>query len=350
MLRQSHMVSASSHIAIKSLGLAVLLALFAVLTLPTEAGAKKKDKKERPTNGRIEVSTNPGGYPILIDGQPSGETSSTVRLIDLPPGKHTVEIDFPNGTRWVRDFNIASNRKQCITINFTPRTITIERPVKSPCPYPVNVSAPAVVNDGEVITFAADVAYGGPSALNYTWTVSPPAARITGGAGTPTLTVDSTGLGRQRVTAILVVDDGSGDHNCRQTAQASTNVNAPPPPPVQPRKFDEFPSISFDDDKARLDNFAIELQNNPSAQGYIIVYGGRRNSADFADRLGARSRNYLVTVRGMDANRIVVRNGGLRDRPTIELWIVPQGAPLPQPTPGFFQPQSTSPVRRRRRP
>lgn len=290
-------------------------------------------------NGRIEVSTTPGGYPLLIDGQPPrtgpDRTSPTVQLYELEAGSHTVEIQFPNNTRWVRTFNIAANKKQCITLNWRPKTITIERPVivKSPCPYPVNISAPASVREGDIITFSSDVSYAGQSGLNYTWTISPPSARLLSGAGTPTITVDTTGIGSQRVTAILLVDDGSGDQMCRQRAQAVTGVT---PVVVQqpiPKSFAEFPSISFNEDKANLDNFAVALQGEPGSQGYVIVYSGRRSRPGRATQLGERSRQYLVNTRNIDPNRIVVVNGGTRETDSFELWLVPQGAAPPQARP-----------------
>src|SRR5215207_10069501 len=236
------------------LALAACAAL--LLTAGAEAKKQKNKKNQQPTTGRIEVSTQPGGYPISIDGQPAGETTDYVRAIELDPGQHTVEIIFPNNTRWSQSFNIIAGRKNCIALNYRPRTIEIPSIAASPCPYPVNVTAPAQVADGDIVTFTADVGYQGPSALNYTWTVSPPAARILSGVGTPTITVDSSVLGNRRVTAILVVDDRA----CRQTAQAATGVGALPNI-TPPKRFDEFPSIAFDDDKARLDNLAIELQN-----------------------------------------------------------------------------------------
>src|SRR5215210_6450298 len=255
---------------------AAVFALAACATLLTSgAQAKQKNKKnQQPTTGRIEVSTSPGGFPISIDGQPAGETTDYVRAIELDPGPHTVEIQFPNNPAWKQVFNIVAGRKNCIALNYRPRAIDIPAVPTSPCPYPVNVTAPAQVSDGDIVTFTADVGYSGPSGLNYTWTVSPPAARILSGVGTPTITVDSSGLGNKRVTAILVVDDGSGDRSCRQTAQATTNVGGLPTI-TPPKRFDEFPSIAHDDDKARLDNLAIELQNNPGATGYVIAYAGR---------------------------------------------------------------------------
>ena len=40
--------------------------------------------------------------------------------------------------------------------------------------------------------------------------------------------------------------------------------------------LDGYGNIRFLDEKARLDNFAIQLQNEPKTQGYIIVYAGQK--------------------------------------------------------------------------
>ena len=301
--------------------------------------------------GQIEISTNPGGFPLRVDGQPQGDTSTAVRVIELQPGHHSVEILLPNGNRWVREFDVQKGRKICVNLNYHPKSFTV---AKSPCPYPVNVSAPVTVNDGDLITFTSDVAYTGSAPLNYVWTVSPSQARIVSGAGTPTITVDSTGLGNQRINATLVVDDGSGDAMCRQSAQAATNVVAKTPPPVECKPFDQFPSLAFDDDKARLDNLAIELQNSPAATAYIIIYAGRTSRTGQAERLGQRTMDYLTAQRGVDGNRIVIVDGGYRDHDFIEIWICPPGAKPPQPTPtlapGDVRPaQEGTPPRKPRR-
>ena len=114
------------------------------------------------------------------------------------------------------------------------------------------------------------------------------------------------------------------------------------------RKFDEYDDICCEDEKARLDYFAIELQNNPSATGYIIFYGGRRYSScwndyprhrpripykDEAEMRAAPIVPYLINSRGIEPGRIVIVNGGHRQSWMAELWIVPQGAKLPAPTP-----------------
>ena len=313
---------------------AALLALLAVISTVApsfEAQAQKRREKE-PTTGTIEVSTTPGGNPLYIDGVYSGETTESVRVFaNLRPGPHTVEIVFPNGTRWSHIVNTAAGRKECIALNYRPRP-PIEPPplLQSPCPYPVNVSAPATAAEGDMITFTADVAYTGQSALNYTWTVSPPTAVIRNGAGTPTITVDTTGSGR-RVTAILVVDDGSGDRACRQTAQASTLLPPPPPPPAP--VLDEFVSVAPDDDKARLDLLAIKMQENPTYRAFVIAYGGCGRRDRGPEVLLERAYSYLVRDRGMDANRITGIIGGYRERNGFELHVQSPGLSNPTPRP-----------------
>jgi hypothetical protein len=339
MSRAKAMNYVAAHARSKSFLLASSVLLLLVSASFSGSANVYAQRSRVPQNGRIEVSTTPGGYPILIDGQApragADRTSPTVQLYELEPGRHTIEIQFPNNTRWVRTFDIIANKRQCITLNWRPKTITIERPliVKSPCPYPVNISAPASVREGDIITFSSDVSYAGQSGLNYTWTISPPSARILSGAGTPTITVDTTGIGSQRVTAILVVDDGSGDQMCRQRAQAATGVTPVVVQQPVPKSFAEFPSISFNEDKANLDNFAVALQAEPGAIGHVIVYNGRRSRPGRANQLGERTRQYLVNTRNIDPSRIRIVNGGTRETDSFELWLVPQGATPPQPRP-----------------
>jgi hypothetical protein len=345
MTKKNFMVTPMFKLAITAM-IAVAFALVCTSSTST-AYAKKRVKY-----GTLEFSTTPGGLPISIDGRPEGTTTTDVRVLQLEPGRHTVEITLPNGGRWVREFEIERSRRLCLNLNFVPKKIPV---TTSPCPYPVIVSSPPTVNDGDLITFAADVSYSGTAPLNYTWTVSPAEARVMSGVGTPTITVDSTGLGNQRVTAVLVVDDGSGDPNCRQTAQAATNVTKPIPVVPECRMFDQFPSTAFDDTKARLDNLAIELQNNPDITAYIFVYAGRTSRVGQADALGRRAMDYLVNARGVDSRRINMINGGYREEDYIEIWVCPPGARAPQPSPtvqpGDVQPSGggTRPRRPRRR-
>ncbi|MGH9932372.1 MAG: hypothetical protein ACREA9_24480 [Pyrinomonadaceae bacterium] len=328
------------------LALAALLALTFCMANPASTAYAKKRKLAK--YGSIKILSTPGGLPIEIDGKSEGQTTTEYRAFDRDPGLHMVVITLPDGQRWTREIDLQAGRIKCVAINFKSSPPV----VKSPCPYPVSLSVDAEVNEGEVITFSTDTAYSGSAPLNYTWTLSPSAAKIQTSIGNK-ITVDSTGLGGQRVTATVVVDDGSGESACRQTAQASSFVRPPERHENPSKQFDVCCSCSFDDQKARLDNLAVELQNDPTATTYIIAYGGRTSRIGKADLLGTRARDYLVAKRGIDQSRITVMNGGFREEDCVELWITPSGAQPPQPTPtvqaGDVRPAAAAPRRRRRR-
>jgi len=304
--------------------LAILALTFFVAPASTASAKAKKAKYST-----IKILSNPGGLLLTIDGKPHGETLTEYRAIDLEPGVHNVQIRLPNGQFWIRDIELPAGRVKCVVVNYRPLP-----PVpKSPCPFPVNISAPKQVTDGEIITYTADVAYSGNSALRYTWKVTPSSARIISGLGTATLNVDSTGLGGQRITATLTADDGSADPACAQSAQAVSIIAPLEKKIIVAREFDECNNCTFDDQKARLDNLAVELQNDPSTRGYVIAYGGRMSPLGQVEKLMSRARDYLVTQRGIDASRVEVVNGGFREEDSVELWLVPSGAPAPRPTP-----------------
>jgi hypothetical protein len=188
-----------------------------------------------------------------------------------------------------------------------------------PCPT-ISASSPSDVALGAPITFTASVS-GGDSGVSatYNWSVS--AGTITSGQGTSTITVDSANLGGQSVTATVSV--GGFDPSCSATASSTTSVQ---PPKATSSKFDEYGNIKFNDEKARLDNYAIQLQNTPGSQGTIIAYGSCEGEAQArADR----AKDYLVNTRGIEAGRITTIDGGCRSDLTVQLWVVPSGADAP---------------------
>ena len=80
-MRISNLVKATITVLI-----AVSFALICTASTANAAGDKKVKY------GQIDISTNPGGFPLRIDGQPQGDTSTTVRVIELQPGHHNIEI------------------------------------------------------------------------------------------------------------------------------------------------------------------------------------------------------------------------------------------------------------------
>ena len=94
-------------------------------------------------------------------------------------------------------------------------------------------------------------------------------------------------------------------------------------------KFDEYGNIRFSDEKARLDNFAIQLLNEEGSVGYIIAYGGQKAVVAEAQLRANRARDYLINVREINPERVKAIDGGHRQDLTVELHIRPPGAPPP---------------------
>ena len=113
---------------------------------------------------------------------------------------------------------------------------------------------------------------------------------------------------------------------------ASAQSQAP-----EARKFDEFGDLNLSDIAARLDNFAIELRQNPKNRGFLIVYRSRRDLPGLSSRLVNWMEGYLMGSRGLSAETIVAVDGGVAGAIAQELWIVPPGA-APKPRADAYAP------------
>ena len=82
-------------------------------------------------------------------------------------------------------------------------------------------------------------------------------------------------------------------------------------------KFDEYGHIDFNDEKARLDNFAIQLQNDSAIKGYIRAFAPL---AGQAIRRANRAKEYLVTTRKVDPDLLFI-DGQLKKDVQVELYI-----------------------------
>lgn len=93
--------------------------------------------------------------------------------------------------------------------------------------------------------------------------------------------------------------------------------------------FDSFGDIRFADEKARLDNFAIQISNYKGAHGFIIVYAPRKPNVNQAQRRANRAKNYMVRVRGIESERLYAVDGGYSNQMEIKLYVAPPGAEPP---------------------
>jgi len=94
--------------------------------------------------------------------------------------------------------------------------------------------------------------------------------------------------------------------------------------PAYPSKFDEYGHISFGEEKAHLDNFAIYLQSEFDAEGYIVVHTGKRSRISEAQKRAERAKKYVVTKHRIEVSRIVAAGFGDREERVIELIFRPR--------------------------
>jgi hypothetical protein len=107
----------------------------------------------------------------------------------------------------------------------------------------------------------------------------------------------------------------------------------PPDTICDPLRFDQYGKLSWSDEKARLDNLAERLkQIDPDFGALFFIYAGRVACVGEARARGIRSKNYLV-VRGVKPAQVIWVDGGYREEPDVEIWIVPRDISTPSAYP-----------------
>src|SRR5690349_6263337 len=104
--------------------------------------------------------------------------------------------------------------------------------------------------------------------------------------------------------------------------------------PARAVRFDTFKQAGHCDVTARLDNFAIQLQNRPSARGAVITYAPEGEGWGTGKQVLEIIQDYLVNSRGIVPDRLKMIYGGRnsdKHESETELWVVPKGASLPKP-------------------
>lgn len=173
-----------------------------------------------------------------------------------------------------------------------------------------------------------------PGKPEFKWSLS--AGKIIDGQGTSAITVNTDELAFVGITATLQV---AGIGHCSTSSTCTAEViNCGLG--AWGVKFDEYGDLSFEEEKPRLDNFAIQLKHQPGTQAHIISYAGPEDTSEDIEIRLSRSRNYLVQNLGLEPGRVVTQNGGKREELTVELFVVPEGAAPPTPQPSV--PENTT--------
>lgn len=270
---------------------------------------------------------------VLVTGQDSAYEGETIQFQAKPTTYDSYQWEIsagvilgPRNTSSIMVVNLApgSSCRATVTIrsgNCTDSNWAVTQVrALSLCPTGVEILAPDSVEEGAPLTLRASPTSEGPVALGpFNWTIS--AGTITQGQGEATITVDTTGLGGQSITA--AVELGGLAPTCPRPPSRTINVTP------KPRPFAEYGSLTWKAERLKLGEFAIRLQNEPGAEGYIIGYPSRRASRQ-TNAHARRVKNYLISAKHIQNARVKVLLGAARARASTELWIVPQGSAPPR--------------------
>lgn len=191
----------------------------------------------------------------------------------------------------------------------------------SPCPR-LDMQVPVrSVREGTPVRFTANVA-GGDTKVTpvFNWSIS--SGVMNAGQGTRSIDVDTTGAGADKnLTATLMVAGYAPE--CPHMAETTIKVIGPA------KKVHEYGTVEEEQHIAWVDHLVASLAADE--QGYLIVYAGRNNERGYASAEIRKVRTHL-SKDGRTA-RLVLMDGGFREEPGFEMWIVPMGAETPKPSP-----------------
>jgi hypothetical protein len=233
--------------------------------------------------------------------------SATWTLDGVAPGFYRASLEAVSG--------IANENCQV----FASTLVTVECPPAPECPQ-LRIVCPTQIELGQPVVFDSLVSGTvGTSPLVYNWTVS--GGSIIEGQGTSSIKVNASGLEGQT----LIASASLAGYAASSTARCSANCSTQIPVAATCRKFDEYPEISRNEEKARLDNLGVALQNDPFATAYVIIHPGERAKPGDIEKRSHNVTDYLINSRGLDSKRIVVQVGSPRPETLVEIWLCPRG-------------------------
>ncbi len=282
---------------------------------------KKISKKQYRNKGVLSVTTSPRAFRVKIDGQYVG-MSGVGRAADfyVTPGVHLVEIENPNGKDYSREINFVKGvcNNICLRVKRKPP------PEFEVCrPFRLRVDGPDEIKQGETARFVSQiesidvpgVKYRANQEFNFRWRVSPSTVRVTTSSDGSEISVDTTGISESAFRSIIVeleVEDVD-DRSC--IAFARFVVTLPKKCECSCADFDcdeccpsngPVPFEAWDQIKAELDNYVIELQARPTFTAYLHIYPARQglNVRREQDRIERYLRD-----RGITSDRFQVIRG-----------------------------------------
>lgn len=202
--------------------------------------------------------------------------------------------------------------------------------VKAYAPPTVSCAAdPSTVISGSNSTITANGVSPENRALTYSYSAT--AGTVMGTGATATLSTGGVAVGDVTVTCTVVDDKG-------QTASGTTMVTVAAPAAAPKPQTSDLCAVHFDRDprrparvdneaKACLDEVALNLQRNADAKVALVgnAAGDEKNGKALAAERAANTKDYLTSVKGIDASRIDVYTGS-QDGKVVSITLIPADA------------------------
>ncbi len=184
----------------------------------------------------------------------------------------------------------------------------------APCPTISLTREPFDPNIGDFVSYTVVLDDNSDKYnVKYEWTVKD--GEIVSGQGTSTVKI-KINLDSLTVTANVKVSPQNCSSSVTESFIIEQHISI---------LIDEFSTSVSRIDKARFDNLAAGLQNNPNANAYIIENFAKETSRKVIKRKNQLITNYLVNIKGIERDRIVLQNASA-DKNLTQLFIVPAGA------------------------
>jgi hypothetical protein len=194
-----------------------------------------------------------------------------------------------------------------------------------------------LVRDGQPVTFGATINGGDPKVIPVIlWSTS--AGYIKEGQGTRKIEVDTTGAGaipERELSAQIWV--GGYAPECVIQESASIKII---PPAAKFGEFGELPPKAVSENLKALADYMSQTSDNL----YVFVYAGRKSERMYAATSTRKMKEDLV-IAGLNPRRVMAMDGGFREEPMFEFWVVPVGAEPPRPSPTLRRDEIEYPAR-----
>jgi len=96
-------------------------------------------------------------------------------------------------------------------------------------------------------------------------------------------------------------------------------------------RMDEYEALPFEDEKGRLDNFVFQMREW-LYRGALVVYGKTDQKRNQLLKRAQRAKRYLVQTRDLEPQRLLIVDGGYKERSITELHLYMIGGEISRVT------------------